>query len=149
MTRQAPPKPPKRGRKPQKPLRRSAPPKRTKRPNRVRQTLRAAAGRAKDASWSRAVLEKGPCCAKWWPFEVPGSLFRSAHVCSGRVDPAHIFSRRYLATRHIVANGLPTCRRAHDYFGARPKEWERFARHQIGDAEYDRLYEIAQRGPKG
>lgn len=133
-------KPPKRGPKPRKPIKRSSKPiARKSRPAPVRRSESGRAKSAADREWSRAVLAKGPCAA----------LGRWGHIaCFGRIDPAHIQSRRYLATRHDVSNGLPLCRFIHDWFGRHPEEFEAFVRTRIGDAEYERLRLKAIQGPK-
>lgn len=65
-----------------------------------------------DRAWSRAVRERdGYRCRK----------------CGGPGgDGAHVISRRYLKTRHNVANGLDLCRGCHSYFTAHPVEWREF-----------------------
>lgn len=138
-------KPARRGPKPRKPIKRStAPLKRTSKPARVR---RSSAGQAKakaDRAWSEAVKAKGPCVALGvWTGATVGFEYTTLHQhvkCFGPIDPAHIMSRTFPATRHEVANGVPLCRAAHDWFTPRPLAWEAFCRQLLGDQEYDRLY---------
>ena len=123
------------------PLKRSSKPiaRRTK-PARVR---RSAAGQAKakaDRAWSKAVKEKGPCVALG---DYLGPEYGDHWECRGPIDPAHVMSRTFPATRHEVANGVPLCRRVHDWFTPRPLAWENFCRQLLGDQEYDRLYALA------
>lgn len=150
-------KPPKRGPKPRKPIKRSSKPiARKSRPAPVRRSESGRAKSAADREWSRAVRAKGPCAAlgNWETYRgVSESGANSVHYlvhreCFGRIDPAHIQSRRYLATRHDVSNGLPLCRFIHDWFGRHPEEFEAFVRTRIGDAEYERLRLKAIQGPK-
>ena len=137
------------------PLKRSSKPiaRRTK-PARVRRSAAGQEKHRKDRAWSEAVKAKGPCVAigqffrtvemvtiefddgsreKWESVSFP------THVCAGPIDPAHVMSRTFPATRHEVANGVPICRAAHDWFTVRPKAWESFCRQLLGDQEYDRL----------
>lgn len=150
-------KPPRRGPKPKRPIKRStAPLKRTSRPSPIRRTPKAAEKRQADREWSAAVKAKGPCAAKGkdivgpWSFRFKDDLlgvdvnvtgsgpFR--HECLGPIDPAHIFSRRFAATRHDPDNGMPLCRAAHDWFTQHSIAWELFCRETIGPEAHAALY---------
>lgn len=133
------------------PLKRSSKPiaRRTK-PARVRRSKAGQEKHRKDRAWSEAVKAKGPCVALG-VWNLPSSEYLPLPLvveyvhdrCSGPIDPGHVLSRTFPATRHEVANGVPICRAAHDWFGVRPKSWEAFCRSLLGDQEYDRLYALA------
>lgn len=129
------PKPEPRGPKPKKRIARKS------RPAKVRRTARGKANHAADLKWAKAVLAKGPCAAigGWW-LNVGGTVCGMQHrECAGRIDPAHVMSRRFLATRHDPGNGLPLCRRAHDWFTAHPKVWTAWLIETMGEAKYEAL----------
>jgi hypothetical protein len=143
------PKPEKRGPKPRKPIERSSKPiPRRSRPAKVRKTASGKAKQAADRAWAAAIRAKGPCAARGVSFllkEKHGEM-RITHTsdcCLGTIDPAHVLSRTFPATRTEVANGIPICRAAHDWFTVRPLAWEAFCRQLLGDAEYERLYRKA------
>jgi len=48
--------------------------------------------------------------------------------CAGRLQCAHIFSRRYRALRWREENARCLCAGHHLYFTHRPAEWEQFCR---------------------
>ena len=125
------------------PLKRSSKPiaRRTK-PARVRRSKAGQEKHRKDRAWSEAVKAKGPCVALDVPFKVSEDFATVTHTlpyCRGPIDPAHGLSRTFPATRHEVANGVPLCRAAHDWFGVRPLAWTAFCRQLLGNEEYDRL----------
>lgn len=127
------------------PLRRSSKPiaRRTK-PARVRRSKAGEEKHRKDRRWSEAVKAKGPCVARGVSFvlkEKHGErrITHTSDCCLGLIDPAHVMSRTFPATRHEVANGVPLCRAAHDWFGVRPLAWTAFCRQLLGNEEYDRL----------
>lgn len=179
----APPKPPKRGPKPRKPIKRSGiermvtqdmvrvgnsigktfdrmaldrMPKRRKRPNRIRQTENGKAKHKADLAWSKAVRAKGPCIAKNEDlFVVVAVDTRTGTVTLGPIHPpcgaitaAHVFSRRYLATRHDLDNGVPLCLFAHDFFTRHPDRWVEFISDYLGAEKYEALRRKAMAGPK-
>lgn len=55
---------------------------------------------------------------------------------------AHIFSRRYLATRWDEANALCLCQACHMFFTPRPIQFEDWVRAYIGNEKYE---EVRQR----
>ena len=126
------------------PLKRSSKPisRRTK-PARVRRSKAGQEKHRKDRAWSAAVKAKGPCVALGRPFEVTEDyvvmVTHTLPYCRGPIDPAHVMSRTFPATRHEVANGVSLCRAAHDWFSVRPKAWTAFCRQLLGNEEYDRL----------
>ena len=144
----APPKPAKRGPKPRRPIKLSTSPlKRTSLHARVRRSKAGQEKHRKDRAWSEAIKAKGPCVAlgRWmlleWATDATETLFK--HIrCAGPIDPGHVLSRTFPATRNDVANGVPICRAAHDWFTMRPMAWEWFCRPLLGDQEYDRLYAL-------
>lgn len=75
---------------------------------------------------------------------------RRGGVCDrcGASDPkqlqcAHIFSRRYFATRWEEDNAMPLCKGCHVYFTHNPIQWEDFCRERLGP-RYDTLRQQAQ-----
>ena len=151
----APPKPERRGPKPKTYLKRSTSPlKRSSRPAKVRRTPAGLAKYAADRKWSAAVKAKGQCVAVGVSFKYYNPdlgeiiVTHTAVQCQGFIDPAHVMSRRYQATRTDLSNGVPLCRNAHDWFTVRPKAWEAFCRKFLGDMLYETLKAKAIAGPK-
>lgn len=141
------PKPPKREKKRPKPLKRSRIETKYRKPiPRQGQSAHAKAERAADREWSKAVLAKGDCSARGF-WNLPSLGFEVsvwAHTrCWEPIDPAHIMSRTFPATRNDPDNGMPLCRVAHDFFTAHPKAWEEFCRLKIGNDSYEALYRRA------
>ena len=94
------------------PLRRSSKPisRRTK-PARVRRSKAGQEKHRKDRAWSEAVKAKGPCVALDVPFKVSEDFATVTHTlpyCRGPIDPAHVLSRTFPATRHSVSTGIAT-----------------------------------------
>ncbi len=58
-------------------------------------------------------------------------------ACEGRLQCAHLLSRRYLALRWDNANAMPLCGAHHLYFTHHPLEWEDFCRNS--GVDWDRL----------
>lgn len=146
----APQKPVKRLPKPRKPLKRSSKPiARRSRPAAVRRTSSGKAKHSADLAWAKTVRAKGPCFAlgKVYPAFRDGGLWRHS-FCQGQIQACHIHSRRYLATRTDERNGVPMCAFMHDWFTARPKDWETWISDQIGPELYEELRQKAMRGPK-
>lgn len=128
----------KRGPKPKRPIRRSAMKATRKRLSPVRQTKAGRRKRRADLKWSKAVLASGPCAAMAFSFVSSGVSW--VHLkCFGRIDPAHIFSRRYAATRTDPSNGVPLCRTAHTWFTEHPRAWEDFCAAFLGAEKYAAL----------
>lgn len=132
-------KPPRRGPKPKRPIKRSS------RPARVRKTASGKAKHAADLAWANAVRESGPCAAI-----LSGvSWFGHHSRCEGQIEAAHIVSRRYAGTRHDPQNGLPLCHGVHSFFTEHPRLWDAFVTQKIGADAYAQLKAKAQKGPKG
>ena len=66
-----------------------------------------------DTHWKLAVLELDN-----WECQVCGS--------PKHLDAAHIFPRRYAATRYDPTNGVTLCRIHHEYFHQHPREFQVF-----------------------
>ena len=142
----APAKSERRGPKPRKPIKRSTTPiKRRSRPAAVRRTSSGKAKHAADIAWSKAVRAKGPCIARGI------QLFDGMDVIHHRCDDltaAHVISRRYLATRHDLDNGVPLCFSAHDFFTRNPERWIEFISIYLGAEKYEELRTKALKGNK-
>lgn len=66
-----------------------------------------------------------------------------AFGCSGRLQAAHGFSRRYLGVRYEPSNGFALCAAAHIYWTHRPLEWDDLLRRRWGRARYAKLRRAA------
>ena len=64
----------------------------------------------------------------------------------GPLDCAHVFSRRYRATRWNPRNALALCRTEHVYYTRRPKEWRQVCVDMLGLEEYELLRIVSLRG---
>lgn len=151
-------KPPKRGPKPKKPIKRSS------RPARVRKTASGKARHSADIAWAKAVREIGPCAAigerfpeEWLHQWTDGTgqvrsderTYFILHRCEGQIEAAHIVRRGYAATRTDKTNGLPLCHWAHAWFTNHPLAWEAFVTKKIGAEKFSELKAKAHKGPKG
>lgn len=140
-------KPPKRGPKPRKAIKRGS------MPARVRKTASGRAKHAADIAWAKAVRESGPCAAKGvsvgWTEYQERDLCVYVHTRCNEITAAHVVSRRYSATRTDRANGLPLCLNAHRFFTEHPLAWEAFVIKTIGQERFAALKAKAQAGPKG
>lgn len=87
-----------------------------------------------DSLWSRLVKAKGIC-------ELADS--HPTFPCSGILNAAHGFSRRYAGTRHILLNGFAICGAAHTYWTHRPLEWDVILRERWGESVYEELRRLA------
>jgi hypothetical protein len=108
------------------------PSKRVKRGRRARQRRKggaAWAGRECDRLWSQIVHASGPC----YLADRPG------HVCSGSLQAAHGFSRRYRVTRWLPINGFRICSGAHVKYTHDPLAWDQLLREWWGQPVYDQL----------
>ena len=65
--------------------------------------------------------------------------------CSGKLQCAHIISRRYMAIRWADDNAMPLCAAHHAYYTHHPLEWEEVCR-TIG-VDWDDLRRRALNGP--
>lgn len=152
----APAKPERRGPKPRKPIKRSTTPiKRRSRPAAVRRTSSGKAKHAADIAWSKAVREKGPCIARGMLLEsreylgdLIGTVVTIEHRRCDELTAAHVISRRYLATRHDLDNGVPLCFSAHDFFTRNPERWIEFISIYLGAEKYEELRTKALKGNK-
>lgn len=80
---------------------------------------------AEDREWARAVkVRDSGICRK---------CGEQGH------EAAHIFSRRYKATRHVLLNGLTLCRKDHAWAHANPAAFEEWAKEEIGSEVYETL----------
>lgn len=93
-------KPPKRGPKPRKAIKRGS------RPSRVRKTASGRAKHAADIAWAKAVKAKHPTCT-----------FRLYCAGAPTVDAAHVFGKgAYPRLRAVLANGVGACRTCHEFY---------------------------------
>lgn len=60
-----------------------------------------------------------------------------------KLSTSHIMSRRFNATRCLRENSQCLCSKCHLYLTAHPVEFTRWLFESIGEAEYDRLYQLA------
>lgn len=125
------PKPEKRAPRPRKRIARK------RRPNKVRKTSRGALGRLADKLFSLIVREQGDC--RW---HRPASM--GGIGCSGPLQTAHLFSRRYRSTRWDEDNAFPLCAGAHVKFTHDPIGWENFVVATIGRRAWEDLRLRAQ-----
>lgn len=119
------PKPPKRERKPRTRLRRK------------RKGTPAALAREADRLWSLIVRRWDSCES--------AETALSTGDCSGRMQAAHGFSRRYRNTRWLPLNGFCLCAAHHVYFTHRPIEWDNWLREVWGQTTYNELRLLALR----
>lgn len=119
-----------------KPARRSAKPK--KRLRRQRKSTPAQLAREADRLWSRIIRYGGSCEA--WAQQPP--------KCSGSLQGAHGFSRRYRNTRWLPINGFCLCAAHHTFFTHRFLEWQDWLRQTWGAEVYNELRLTALRAYK-
>lgn len=65
------------------------------------------------------------------------------HVCSGPIQGAHGFSRRYRGTRWDLRNGWPLCAAGHMRFTHDPIGWDLLLRSWWGNDLYDEMQQKA------
>jgi len=82
--------------------------------------VRMCAKHAADALFAKATREA--CDGRCWAEGAAGVK------CNGKIQCAHLISRRYLAIRWDEANAMPLCAAHHTYFTLHPLEWEEFCR---------------------
>lgn len=80
---------------------------------------------------AQIVRERG-ACENTWPMQ---------H--SGRLECAHIVSRRYASTRTDLNNAFCLCSACHRFFTEWPLEFHRFVVEMIGQDAYDALRQKA------
>lgn len=68
-----------------------------------------------------------------------------ATKCDGRLQAAHIVSRRYRATRWDETNAMALCGAHHFKFTVNPDEWRAWLRDN--DVDWDALYWLANNNP--
>lgn len=66
----------------------------------------------------------------------PGVCTLNNAACSGNLQCAHGFSRRYKNVRWDRRNAWPLCAGHHTYFTHRPIEWDLWMREQLGENLY-------------
>lgn len=120
-------------------------PTRRARPKMKRDTPLARAEQQADALWSAIVMaEANGICE-------PCKFLRGVEHAA--VDPAHLISRRYQATKHIPSNGVAACRKMHDLLkdhppGREESRMKSFAVEYRGKFVFDTLERLALRGSK-
>lgn len=87
---------------------------------------------------SLIVRSRGVCEARGW----------YGHECSGKLECAHIISRRYSATRTRLDNAFCLCSKAHFRFSEWPVEFAEFVAERIGPDRYQALQDAARSGGK-
>ena len=114
-------------------------PKPAKRPRKPRPRLRkrrkgskAALAREADKLWSLIVRAKRYCEGE-----------PSGPACSGSLQAAHGFSRRYRNTRWLLVNGFALCAAHHVYWTHRPLEWLEWLTDEWGFSVYEELRRLA------
>lgn len=88
-----------------------------------------------DRLFGKLVRASGPC----WAAETDGE-------CLGPTQCAHLFSRRYHATRHDFANARPMCLGHHHWFTEHPLAWAIYCRERLGEDAYHALQQKAIHG---
>lgn len=86
---------------------------------------------------SMIVRDRGVCEARHWPGE-----------CKGKLETAHIISRRYSVTRTKLDNAFCMCSSHHMRFTEWPVEFSEFVTETIGAEKYQELSDTAQNGYK-
>lgn len=69
---------------------------------------------------AKLVRDRDICEARDWP------IWPTPHGCAGRLECAHIISRRYANTRTDLDNAICLCSSAHRYFTANPLDFAAF-----------------------
>lgn len=89
---------------------------------------------AEDREWARAVkMRDSGICLKMRDSGICRKCGEQGH------DAAHIFSRRYKATRHVLLNGVTLCRKDHAWAHANPAAFEEWAKEEIGSETFETL----------
>ena len=114
------PKPPRRG------------PKAKKRVRRQKKTSRAKLAIEADRLWSLVVRKRGAC-------------ENARPECAGVLQAAHGFSRRYRGTRWLPINGFCLCQGCHVMFTHDPLRWEDYLQEAWGMSAFYELRDLAQR----
>jgi len=83
-----------------------------------------------DELWSKIIRSYGKC-------EKCGS--------AGPLNAAHIYSRRFIATRHLLENGLSLCVGCHRWGHDKPLDFARWVEQYIGG---DIVNELSQKAHK-
>ena len=147
-------KPPKRERKPRKPIRRSKRPTRTsgtKSLSRGGGVKRTSRGRVR-----RSDLRLKADALFAIHIRNPQRCTNSSECRSSRADAtpagkaiqcAHIVSRRYRNTRWEEANAIPLCAADHKFFTEHPLEWDDWVEALIGVEAYEELKRKAKGAP--
>jgi hypothetical protein len=86
-----------------------------------------------DKLFSETVRSKGYCEAEGY----------AGRECKGRLECAHIISRRYSATRTDTRNAFSLCSSHHFWFTDHPREFSRFISTTWAGQYYDFIYQRA------
>lgn len=78
-----------------------------------------------DRLWSQAVRARDGRCMAATAFP--------AIACAGSLQAMHLISRRYMATRYRLSNGLAGCAAHHRYLTDRPLEHDAFCEGLLGE----------------
>lgn len=83
-----------------------------------------------DSLWSKIIRSKGYCtrCGK-----------------TGRLEAAHIYSRRFVATRWDLDNGLCLCSACHRWGHDKPLDFSVYVLNTIGETTVERLRRTAHK----
>lgn len=135
------PKPPKRGRKLPKPIKRSRPPRKAI----VKGIVRNVRPRACEPRAFGDYREQVKEADRLFSLVVRSEAGHRCRLCGGQpVQCAHLFSRTYKAVRWSAENAWALCGREHKYYTHHPIEWEVLLRRTLGDAGYEALRTRAQ-----
>jgi hypothetical protein len=95
---------------------------------------------AADVRWSHDVRQRDKWCRKC------GIVIEYGKSTVGPLDAAHIVPRRYKKTRLLLENGLALCRKDHRWAHDHPADFKEWIIGEIGQSEWDRLWQIARGG---
>lgn len=92
-----------------------------------------------DKLFSLAIRSQGYCEASGY----------GDRMCSNQLQPAHINSRRYNATRCDTRNAFCLCFSHHRYFHDFPREFSKFITDTWAQQYYDYIYQRARSSAEG
>lgn len=140
----ADPKPEPRAPKARRPIKRTAIKRKTTKPRRKTTCTTLRCNRIPTAGTLCLTHAKRKADALW------GALIRKDRCeladigqCGGPIQACHLFSRGYLGTRYLLANGLSGCAGHNFYAEIHPLEWDEYIRRRLGETEYGRLRALA------
>lgn len=84
-----------------------------------------------DVLFSKIIRSQGLCEADGY----------GGRRCAGRLETAHIISRRYNAVRTDTRNAFCLCSGHHFWFGSHPREFSRFISDTWAQEYYDQIYQ--------